>query len=234
MIWKYYDVNLEFTGKVMGGIPKNKEMIKSWLESTKMRESKFDKEESNGIKHRTLNEIEEEIIENRTNGEDQVDIDKENSTWVGFLSKDGIYARCHQIKAHMKDCANQIKSLESVSKIKSLSHRGKVSALKSKVANKVYLDEEINYFLRNGSRINEVDGSHEHGIRVITAQGERSALKRNDYIIKPTLNFKLKVLDDGVIKADLLALIFEYGSVHGMFSERGHGYGQYKFTINAV
>ena len=96
------------------------------------------------------------------------------------------------------------------------------------------MQDEINYFTRNGEPIKEVDGCHEHAIRIMTMQGERSALKRNDYIIQPELRFTLKVLDDGVIGQEALEMIFDYGSIHGMFSERGHGYGKYKFTVKAV
>ena len=227
-MWKNYDVHLRFTGKVMGGIPKDEKIIQSWLEAGRMKDSKYEKQIEKEISGRTIEEIKKECVENSMTNEEA----KEDKLWVGFLSDNvGIYAREHQIKAHLKDCANQIKDFTELSKIKGLGKNGKVTAFKSKVANKVYLEDEINYFHRDGEPITEVDGCQEHGIRIMTLQGERSALKRNDYIINPELNFTLKVLDDGVIGLKALQMIFDYGCVHGMFSERGHGYGKYDFTI---
>lgn len=227
-MWNNYEVNLKFVGKVMGGIPKDEKMIKTWLEAGRMRDSKYERQVEKEISGRTLEEIKKECVENSMTDEEA----KEEKLWVGFLSDEiGIYAREHQIKAHLKDCANQIKDFKELRKIKGLSKNGKVSAFKSKVANKVYVEKEINYFLKDGKPFREVDGCHEHGIRIMTLQGERSALKRNDFIINPELNFTLKVLDDGVIGLEALQVIFDYGCVHGMFSERGHGYGKYTFTI---
>ena len=230
-MWKNYDVHLKFTGKVMGGIPKDEKMIQSWLDAGRMKDSKYEKQVSKEIDGRTIEEIKKECIENAMTDDEA----KEEKLWVGFLADDvGIYAREHQIKAHQKDCANQIKDFKELSKIKGLGKNGKVSAFKSKVANKVYVQDEINYFHRGGVPIKEVDGCHEHAIRIMTLQGERSALKRNDFIIKPELNFTLKVLDDGVIGIEALEKIFEYGCVHGMFSERGHGYGKYTYVITEI
>lgn len=230
-MWNKFKVDLKFTGKVMGGIPKDEKMIKSWLEAGRMKDVRFEKETGKGEDLRTLEEIQKECIDNAMIEEDA----KEDKVWVGFLAdENGVYAREHQLKAHMKDCSNQIKDFKALGKVKGISKNGKVTALKSKVANKVYIESEINYFTRDGKPITEVDGCHEHGIRIMTLQGERSALKRNDYIEKPDLSFVLKVLDDGVITIEALKYIFDYGSVHGMFSERAHGYGKYDYTIEEI
>jgi len=61
----------------------------------------------------------------------------------------------------------------------------------------------------------------------MTRQGPRSALKRNDYVERPRLEFVLRVLADGVIDEDILRTLFEYGGTHGVGAERGLGYGRY-------
>lgn len=66
----------------------------------------------------------------------------------------------------------------------------------------------------------------------MTPQGPRSALKRNDYVLKPTIHATLLVLtkDSFVTEARIRAL-FEYGSVKGFGAERGLGHGRYTFTL---
>ena len=64
--------------------------------------------------------------------------------------------------------------------------------------------------------------------------GEVSAIKISQFIDKPSLEFKIKVLNDGfTVKADFdvkqyLTHLFEYGGEHGMFAERSLGYGRYE------
>ncbi len=221
-MWKYYDVTMMFNRPdastwIMGGIPKEEEMVTTWVETKKMKDEKYKKKLAAGEKLRPLEDIKEEIIDNTEMIEDKVH--------VGFLQDDnGIYAREHQIKAHLKDCANQVKDLISI------------TGLKSKVANKVMLNTEKFYFTKNGGApITKVDGTWEHGIRIfIPRMGERSALKRNDYIKDATLKFTIKVLNDKVLDEDILRCILDYGSDHGIFSERGMGYGKYAYTIEEV
>lgn len=220
-MWKEFDVKLTFTGTVMGGVPKCPDIIRAWLNGRRMKDTKFEKQENAGIKHKSLEDIAKEVGEATT--PEQLLANKEEASWVGFLSDEqGIYAREHQIKGHLKDCANQIKKLKG----------NVVTALRDKVANKVYLCQEKNHFYTEVEKyIKEPHGSFEHGIRVDTPMGKRSALKRNDFIENARLDFSIKVFNDGMITLDILKRIFEYGSVHGIFSERAHGYGKYSFTI---
>lgn len=228
-MWDYYKVELFFINRVMGGVPKNKKIIEDWLNARRMKDAKFEKQKEAGVGHKSLEEIAKEV---GGTAEDLI-LSKEESTWVGFLHDDvGIFAREHQIKGHLKDCANQIKKLKGQA----------VTALRDKIANKVYLVDEKNYFMKTNSHImekdshiiKEPDGSFEHGIRVDTPQGKRSALKKNDYIDGAHLSFTLKVFKDGMITIDILRRVLEYGSVHGIFSERAHGYGKYKGKISVA
>jgi hypothetical protein len=219
-MWKEIAVDLTFKNRVMGGVPKSQDIIKAWIDARRMKDAKFEKQKAEGIEHKPLDVIAKEVGEATT--PEQLLANKEEASWVGFLADDlGIYAREHQIKGHLKDCANQVKKLKG----------NIITALRDKVANKVYLAKEKNYFNKGENFIKEPDGSFEHGIRVDTPMGKRSALKRNDYIDDASLSFGLKVFNDGMINIEILTTIFEYGSVHGIFSERAHGYGKYSFTI---
>ncbi len=220
-MWKYFDITLDFNKrgmsvKVMGGIPKAKQIVASWIDASKMKDEKYKQKLEKGENLRSLEDIKKEVIQNTEAIEDKVH--------VGFLKDDvGIYAREHQIRAHMKDCGNQIRELLGI------------SGLKAKIANKVFLETERFYFTKNGGTpVTEIDGVWEHGIRIWTPQGERSALKRNDYIENASLKFTVKVLNDKVITEDILKTVLDYGSDHGIFSERGMGYGKYSYTIEEV
>lgn len=220
-MWVFYNITLDFnkdnaSSRIMGGIPKEESVVEAWLDKSKMDDKMYEKRIEKGEDLRPLSEIKEEVLENTQAMEDKVH--------VGFLQdKQGIYAREHQIKAHLKDCANQLKVVLDI------------KALKSKLANRVFVVKEKNYFTKNGGEfITKVDGCWEHGIRVMGAMGERSALKRNDYIEGATLDFAIKVLNDRVVTQGVLEDILVYGGEHGIFSERGMGYGKYTFKIEEV
>lgn len=242
MLWNYYKIEMEFnkeraSNRVMGGVNRNLEQVDDWINFKKMKDAKYkDKIEAQKERialgedipeHellRSVEDIKKEVVDNTDAILERVA--------VGFLGSDtdpnkakgilGIYAREHHIKAHFKDCANQIK--DAIGE----------SALRSKVANKVYYLHEINYFKRDGEYIKVPDGVYQHPIQVQTAKGPKSALKINEFIERPTLTFAIKVLRDNVIDLDLLEAILEYGAEHGMFSERGLGYGKYNYKIEEV
>ncbi|GAJ06311.1 unnamed protein product, partial [marine sediment metagenome] len=76
----------------------------------------------------------------------------------------------------------------------------------------------------------EPDGSEVRIVHAMTMKGPRSSLKTIDYVDKPVLKFRLKVLDDGVVDRKLLEAIFEYGAEHGMGQERSQDWGKYELV----
>jgi len=85
-LYKKYRVKIKFRDKILGGIPKNPEMIKGWLAGRKV-----PKEE--------INERAEKIAE-------EVQATEEEKAWTGFKSdKKGIYIEPRQIRAMLKEAA---------------------------------------------------------------------------------------------------------------------------------
>ena len=214
-IWKQYGVDLQVTNEFMAGIPKNPELIKTWLESRKPSDVRLAKKEAAGEAVTPLPELAEKVAEEVDN-EGQ----EEEKIWLGFKQESAeetgnaegcrrYYIDGSNIKAHLKDCANVLKELLDL------------RAFRSKLADRVYVKEERIWL---GDALS---GTHEHPVHVMTRQGPRTALKRNDFINRPRLEFTLKVLADDVISEDLLRDLFEYGAVHGIGAERGLGYGRY-------
>ena len=208
-IWKLYGVKLQVTNRMMAGIPKNPDLIEAWLVARQPTEAAIARRRDNGEEVTPIATLIEEVAE-------QVDNDDgaEERAWLGFKKDDeGLYIEGSNVKAHLKDCANVLQKILDF------------KALRSKLADRVYVVEEI---VRLG--VAEPSGYYEHPVHVMTRQGPRSALKRNDYVERPLLAFTLRVLADGVIKEDLLRDIFEYGGTHGIGAERGLGYGRYELV----
>lgn len=61
----------------------------------------------------------------------------------------------------------------------------------------------------------------------MTMQGPRSSLKLFDYIDQPTITFRLRVLNDGVFKEEMLKSILEYCQENGLGADRSQGFGQF-------
>ena len=207
-IWKRYEVELQVTNELMAGIPKNPDLIGAWLESRQPTERQFEQRKKNGEQMASIATLTETVAEevDSTGGE-------EDKSWRGFKKDDaGLYIEGSNVKAHIKDCANVLQKIVEI--------RG----LRSKVANRVYVEDE-----RVHLGVQEPTDFHEHPVHVMTRQGPRSALKRNDYVDKPRLCFVLKLLDEPnpEVDEDLLRSIFEYGGTHGIGAERGIGYGRY-------
>lgn len=86
-----------------------------------------------------------------------------------------------QVKAMHKEAANILKDLLDI------------SGFKSKVAERVFVREDRVHLGRM-----QADGSNEAFLHVMTPQGQRNALKRVDYAVRPLIKFTLKVLNESI------------------------------------
>lgn len=207
-MWKKYDVDLQMTGRFAASLPRTREDIKAMLEHRAPV-----KPPANYI---SLEELEQEVVEKvGAEGEEVVEKEEEEYGWATFCRDDnGLYYEGRCIRGHLKDCAGQLQVFL------------KIKGLKAKVANKVYVETDKIYLDRM-----RPDGTELRYVQVMTRKGPRSAPKWIDYVEKPLLAFRLKVLDDGVIGRDILAAIFDYGSVHGLGQERSQGWGRYTWEM---
>lgn len=205
-MWKKAKVKMEFSGRLCGSVPLQKEMVDNWLHA------RMPNEKPDGGK--SLEEIKAEILESIEDIQEKITL--------GFQGdRNGLFVRGGTIKAHIKDCANQIKD----------AIKPQIKALRSKVANKVYIEDYYIYLKKNGKMVMEVDGEYDQPVHVITMQGPRNALKKIRYLEKPVLEFGLRLLEDKEIDSKCLEEIFKYGSIHGYGGERGMGEGRYDFEI---
>lgn len=220
-MWNKYKVNMRFSNRVCGSVPMSKELVPIWLKSRMPK-----KEPDNS---RPMEEIEKEVM-------DSIDETLEKTT-LGFQkNKDGVlFVRGGTIKAHLKDCANQVKDAVPNPAPKKGEPKVGIKAFRAKIANKVYIEEYAVIFVKDGKPVTESDGTYEQPIHVWAPQGQNNALKVINYLEKPAeLIFTLMLLEDKLITIDVVRDIFSYGSVHGYGGERGLGEGRYSFTIEDV
>jgi len=199
-MWKRYEVELHFTTPFASSTPKNPKDIEAMLIA---RAPSKPPEDPTPLPE-LLEQVKEEV-------EAAEEVERGYATFK--RDENGLYYEARCVRAHIKDCANQLQGLLSI------------KALKAKVANRVYVEPAKIYLDKS-----EPDGNETRIVHAMTMKGPRSSLKTIDYVSKPTLKFTLKVLDDGVIDQDILESIFEYGSEHGMGQERSQDWGKYELV----
>jgi len=208
-MWNRYKVELCFVDKVMGGIPKHPDIIRSWLEARAPSEAAYARLDNPTPLAELAVAVAEEV---------NAEAVAENKVWSGFKGDStGLYVDGYHLKSHLKDAANTLQKYQ------------KVTGLKAKLANRVFVQEPKLYL-----GATEPAGYWEHPVHIMTMQGPRSALKRNDYVEKAKLSATLLVLDDQVITEHLLWDLLSFGSVRGFGAERGLGHGRYEFTFVAI
>ncbi len=205
-MWQKAEVTINFTGRLCGSVPLKKELVSPWLEARMPKEKP---EEG-----KSMEEIKKEVIEAIEDIEEKVTL--------GFQKNGrGLFVRGGTVKAHLKDCANQIKD----------AIKPQIKNFRGKVANKVYIEEYFIYLLKNDKPTENEDGEFDQPVHVITQQGPRNALKTIRFLNEPSLKFHLMLMEDKEITPEKIEQVFEYGKIHGYGGERGMGEGRYSFEI---
>lgn len=216
-MWRRYQVTWHFTTKLCGSVPLNPELVRAWIEA-RAPEKKPEKGPS-------FDEIEQEVMDSIDAGSDRMEL-----ITLGFQRDErGLWLRSATIRAHIKDCATQVREYLAATvksqKIKNYKN------FKSIAANRIYVEPYRVYITRNGEIVQTHDGQFDQAVHVMTALGPRSALKTIRYVEQPTITFDLLVLDDGVITEDMIRVLFDYGAVHGYGGERSMGEGRYRWEM---
>jgi len=197
-VFSEYRVTLHLVNAV-GGTPANPQMIEGWINATCKAKSAEDKAK---IVEATVQELPE------------VADDKETRSWTIFKRDDrGLYIEGRCIKSGLKEAANIIKDMVGI------------KALKSKVADQVFVVEDRCYFTRNGEPIKEV-GQEERAIHVMTASGPRNSLKKFDILHDVEVTFTVKMLCRGTVTEEALGFAILYLRDLGIGSDRSQGYGK--------
>jgi hypothetical protein len=208
IMWRYFDVELQIRNQINGGIPKSPESIEAWI--------KTNIDGTNRLEQLIETTKHEMGIDQLT----QTEIEGlKESCWNSFKSDgEGVYIESRQIKAMFKEAANVIKGMMGM------------TAFKARVAERVFVVGEKIHL-----GVLEPSGSQEGVVHAMTRQGPISALKKSDYVDKPTIKFRLKVLNEKLktksgkfLKPeDYLQQILEAASELGLGADRSQGYGTF-------
>lgn len=207
-MWKKYEVQLNFTTQFASSTPKNPKDIEAMLLARAPSDKEVKRRKEEGENITPIPELAERVGEEVEAGEE---VERGYATFKRDDS--GLYYEARCVRAHIKDCALQLQGILGI------------KALKSKVANRVYVEPAKIYLDKK-----EPDGNETRIVHAMTMKGPRSSLKTIDYVDKPVLKFRLKVLEDGVVDRDTLEAIFEYGGEHGMGQERNQDWGKYELV----
>lgn len=213
-LWNRVKVTVAVENRLVGGIPRKPEMIEGWLKSNM---PKITDAERESLKATTLTELPKAVE------------DKAEGMWTTFKEDDdGIYLEGRQIKAAFKESANILRDLLQVNESKKDTKKSRYTALRAKLAERLFIEEERIRMTRGGDVVKAPDGFVERPIHVMTAMGERTALKRTDYVESPTVTFHLRLLKDGVIDLELVKTLLDHMAWNGLGTDRSQGNGKFQ------
>lgn len=233
-MWRRISVELGFKTRVIGGVPANREMIEIWIRS-KMK-AQTSEEEIQKLVTKTLEEL-PQLADEKAEAENK---------WNTFKrDKDGICLESRQVKAMFKESANILRDMltkmdQKVQKaaVKAAKEAGDESAkegkskftnLKSKLAERLFVEGDYVFLMRDGKRVLNPDGRDERPINVMTAMGPRTSIKRTDYVDPPcTARFDVRYLNDGLVDVDLIRALLEHSAYNGLGADRSQGNGQFE------
>lgn len=213
-LYDRYRIEVQVRTRLCGGMPRNKELIRAWVESTRPKN-----EEPDPAATEALVQADAELVVNEV----------AEKSWTGFPedAERGLFLPCRQVKALIKQSA----SLLAITKQK----RGSKQILAEGCEVKALDGSDRIYFDRKTP-----DGTEEKAIHVMTAQGPRSALARFDYVTRPKLAFEIWVLKTHAaetrhIGEDELVRILTHAQENGLGASRSQGEGKFDvLTFNKL
>lgn len=188
---------------IVGGKPATPEMIAAWVDATNKKKNADERKKIVDAHLETLADLTEEKADKQS---------------VVFARVDGELAiEGRQIKAMLKEAGNIIKTIAPGEPI---------AALKSKVADQVFVAEE---YIKLGRT--EPDDREERPIHVMTAQGPRTSIKRVEIVRDVEIGFTVRRRrgrDKGSVPEKVLLGILDYAQQVGLGADRSQGRGMFK------
>ncbi len=205
-----YDVTIQIHGKLIGGIPKDADTIKKWLQARIP--------EGNDLALKELYQETVEAMDPGTAFDDVIEkLVEKTEGGNGFKTNNGVLVyegRC--MKAALKESANIA--------YPGTDFPGKPKAIRKGLRN--FMSETVfvtDDFISLG--VSEPTGSEQRIKHIMTPAGPRSAINVVDFVVDPTLNFTLAVLDD-CLPDELWGRLFQVSELNGLGSDRARGDGR--------
>lgn len=206
-----YRVHLKI-GTIVGGTPKNKQLIEAWVNAKNKELGAQEREE-------LANATEEEM------GDLQAKIGDDKGT--GFRKDDrGLFIEGRHVKAMLKENANVIKNITPGGRKPKGQGGGEapgITNLKSKVAERLFIEEDRIHL----GRI-EPDAIEEKPIHVMTRQGSRDSIKRVELVNNAEISFTLRRHRGNDVPEKTMLAILDYAQTMGLGADRSQGRGQFQ------
>jgi CRISPR/Cas system CSM-associated protein Csm4 (group 5 of RAMP superfamily) len=204
-LYDIYRITLRTIEKLAGGVPKNPDLIRSWVEA------------STGHKDEKSEQLTEAAVE-------QMIDEVSEKSWNGFFrdKEKGIYIEARCVKAMFKECASVLRiTVQKIGSKQILQHGFEVKALDGGA--RLYLGKD------------QADGYDESPIHVVTPQGPRTAIKRVDYVENVELTFEVWVLTTAAqekrhVGEEDLKRMLALGQENGLGADRSQGQGKFEVT----
>lgn len=210
-VFDEYAVHLDLRS-IAGGTPADPALIQAWVNAKCADKTE---EERKRIVDATIREL-PAIAE-----------EEAKASWCRFKQDaTGAYIEGRQIKAALKEAANVVKAVVGARKKGDTEERG-TTALKSKVAECVFVIEEKVYLKGpDGKPFKGELPVVEKPIHVMTRQGPRTSLKRNDVLENVSVDFTVRLARTGAVTQEALWSAIAYMESLGLGADRSQGFGQ--------
>lgn len=214
--WKIFEVKIKTTARVVGALPKDPNVIDTWVESRGKKHGRDPKE---------IAELKEKV-KDETVPQTEEDIEK---NWKGFKYDDtSIYLESRCVKANIR---------EGLSTLDYMKGKGSM-AVKQAFQHGLFVQPQRIRFYRNGKLITEPEGQQDRVLHVMTMRGMRDCLSREDYVEEgATVSFKVRIVvpsggdrKSPYITETMLKEALEVGQWVGLGASRSQGFGTYKIT----
>ena len=261
-IWKRLEVQLQLKTRVVGGIPANPELIKGWVQKNM---PSISEDEKSKLVEKTVEELGEVTEEKAsgmwtTFKKNEKGIYLEGRCVKAMFKESANVLRDMLIKDERELSKDGKKPAEDKKKLKEVVEtvleatedepatkgkkkngsapspaKSRFTNLKSRTAERLFVEQDHVFFFKNGQIVTEPDGNEERAIHVMTLMGPRTALKRYDYVEKPTIQLTLRYLRDGIIDRELIEVFLDYAGWNGLGADRSQGEGMFEvLSINDI
>lgn len=223
-----YRVKVQFRERVLGGMPKNPEIVAAWLAAMEANPKlKSDLASQYGAPA-TPEGYAKEVKLATYEGDEPTQ--EEERVWCGFRENEvGLYLAPHQVVAALMDSASS--SRLTTSRVGSKNIIARNLWVRDAGAPSNPLTSPL--YFRPMKRT--ADGRDEFGSRVNTPKGPRSTLHRYDYIEGAEMEWIISVLpvggkDGSFIREQELRGLLAIAQEHGLGAARPRGYGRFDVT----
>lgn len=221
-LFTLYTMTIEFRHKVLGGTPKDPEIMAAWVRKNAGLEGPANEElviktaidmgldVAEGMSWEDVQKAAEKIVEER----------KTN----GFRKMPGgaLALSAYQIKAMIKESVNILYAGERWGKTK--------KGPKSFAAERVFVrPEPLIPFIRDGKFLLEPDGVEQNVAHISGPKGPMSTITRAEYVEGASLAFNIYSLNDELEEEHWFE-IFTHAQENGLGSSRSLGYGTFNIT----